>query len=111
MPRANTTNRGYTRRNARVDANQKEIIKGLEKIPGVTVVPIGKPLDLLVGYNGITHIFEIKNPDGKDRVNDDQAEFIKNWTGRTPVVCRTLEDCLDALGLRNVSMMVYRTLA
>ena len=108
MPRAKTTNRGYTRRNAKVDANQKAIIAELEKIPGVTVVPIGKPLDLLIGYQGITHIVEIKNPDGKDQVNQDQQAFIDTWTGRTPGVARSVEDVLDIIGANVSSLMVAR---
>ena len=108
MPRAYATAKGYTRRNAKVDANQKAIVKALEEIPGVTVVPIGKPLDLLIGFQGITHIVEIKNPDGKDQVNDDQQKFIDSWTGRRPEVARSLADVLDIIGASVSSLAVTR---
>ena len=108
MPRARTTNRGYTRRNAKVDANQKEIVKALEQIPGISVCPIGKPLDLLVGYQGINHIIEIKNPDGRDKVEDDQQKFIDEWQGRTPEIARTVDDVLDIIGANVSSLQVAR---
>jgi threonine synthase len=110
MPRANSHQRGYTGRNAKVDANQKAIVKALEQIPGVTVVPIGKPLDLLIGYGGITHIVEIKNPNGKDKVNQAQQEFIDTWTGRTPEVARTVDEVLTIIGASVSPLMVRREL-
>lgn len=90
---------GYRGRAKKVDANQAEIVAALEAIPGVTVVDIGKPLDLLVGYKGITHLFEVKNPDGKNRLEPDQEKFLSDWTGREPVIVRTIDDCLSALGI------------
>lgn len=102
------TRRGYTGRNAKTDANQKEIVKALEQIPGVEVAEIGKPLDLLIGYAGITHIVEIKNPNGKDRINKDQAEFIENWPGRRPEVARSLDEVLRIIGVTQSSLAVTR---
>ena len=60
---------------------------------------IGKPVDLVVGYNGITHLWEVKNRDGKNRVEPAQAEFIDEWTGRPVAIVRDLKDCLRELGL------------
>ena len=111
MPRAGAVRKGYTRRNAKVDANQKAIVAALEQVPGVSVVPIGKPLDLLVGYLGITHIIEIKNPDGRDRVNDDQQEFIDDWQGRKPEIARTTDDVLRIIGATASPLQVRRVLA
>lgn len=99
MPRARYQARGYRGHNARTDANQKAIVAELEKIPGVTVVDIGKPVDLVIGYRGVTHLWEVKNPDGKNRLNADQEDFIKNWTGREVAVVRDLADCLRELEL------------
>lgn len=107
MP-AKYTRRGYTGRNAKVDANQKDIVKALEQIPGVQVAEIGKPLDLLIGYAGINFIVEIKNPDGKDRVNADQAEFIEAWPGRTPEVARSLDEVLQIIGVTQSPLAVTR---
>ena len=99
MPRHRYSARGYRGHAAKSDANQKELVAALEQLPGVTVVVIGKPVDLLVGYRGINHLWEVKNPDGKNRVEPDQQSFFENWTGRTPAVVRSLEDCLRELGL------------
>lgn len=74
--------------NARVDDNQKEIVKELRKINGISVVSIGKPLDLLVGYYGRTFLIEIKNPNGKDRRGpswESQQDFMKDWHGHSAV--------------------------
>ena len=111
MPRAGAVRKGYTRRNAKVDANQKAIVKELEQVPGVSVVPIGKPLDLLVGYQGVNHIIEIKNPDGRDRVEGDQQEFIDEWQGRTPEVAHTTDDVLRIIGATASPLQVRRVLA
>lgn len=89
---------GTRRRAKKTDANESEIILALEKA-GCTVVPIGKPLDLLVGLHGVTHILEVKNPDGKNRLEPDQVEFIEQWRGRPPVVVRTVDEALLAVGV------------
>ena len=54
---------GYNQRNAKVDANQPEIVKALRKIGAkVKLVHQLKNLfDILVGYNGKLFIVEIKN--------------------------------------------------
>ena len=69
---------------ARVDANQKQIISALEAA-GAYVWVIGLPVDLLVGYNNHTFLFEIK--DGpKKQLTRLQQDFFGNWTGGT--LCR-----------------------
>ena len=47
------------RRAARVDKNQKEIVKALRSIPGVSVA-LGHD-DLLVGFRSKTYWFELKS--------------------------------------------------
>ncbi len=74
--------------NARVDDNQKGIVKALREVPGISVVSIGKPLDLLVGYAGQTFLIEIKNPDGKDKRGQswkNQLKFMQEWHGQSAV--------------------------
>ena len=86
--------------NARVDANQKDIVKALRDVPGVSVVSIGKPLDLLVGYHGRTFLIEIKNPDGKDRRGpswEAQREFMNEWHGQS-AVCDSVSQVLAVIG-------------
>jgi len=100
--------RGYYRRNAKVDANQKEIVHAVSALDGVTVEVIGKPLDLVIGYEGRTYIVEIKNPDGKDKLEPDQETFFKTWTGHA-AVARTAADCLRIIGFRyDVPRLLYR---
>lgn len=90
--------RGYTRRNAKTDANQKEIIDALTA-HGVSVVQIDKPVDLLCGVNGLTFLLEVKNRDGKNRITKAQAEFIETWRGRPVAIVHDVDEALVALGL------------
>lgn len=86
------------RRKDRVDANQQSIVKDLRKIPGVTV-EVGHE-DVLVGYQGRTYWYEIKDPaktlkaDGqwkKGAIKDDQRRLLSTFTGHYRVVCTTEE--------------------
>ncbi len=92
--------RGYRGRNAKVDANQNDIVNKLNELPDVQAVVIGEPLDLLVGYNFQNFLIEIKNSDGKDTRGpswEKQKEFIAAWPGSVDV-CRTFDAVLDAIG-------------
>lgn len=70
---------------ARVDENQKEIVDALEKI-GCSVIVIGRPVDLLVGYRAHNFLIECKNPDSrygsKDEGTPTQRNFFKAWKGQ-----------------------------
>jgi len=90
--------RGYTRRNAKTDANQKEIVDALTAL-GVDVYQIDKPVDLLCGVNGITFLLEVKNRDGKNRVTKAQAEFIETWRGRPVAIVHDVDEAITAVGL------------
>jgi len=101
--------KGFAKRR---DANEPQIIAALEAV-GAKVVrlsDIGLP-DLLVGYSGETYLFEVKREAGPrggtshSRLTEDQELWWKEWKGRTPVIVRTPEDALLALGVRvsNVS--------
>jgi hypothetical protein len=78
------------RRAANVDANQKEIVAALRKI-GATVEIIGKPLDLLVCYQGETSLVEIKNKDGFNRLTPAQKDFLARWPGTVHIVRNVAE--------------------
>lgn len=69
----------------KVDANQGDIVKALEKI-GCSVCVIGEPVDLLCGYRGENYLIDAKNPEtdyGKnDRSTDVQREFFASWRGQ-----------------------------
>ena len=87
------------------DHNEPEIVDGLEDA-GCTVArlyeskPAGVP-DLLVGYQGLNHLLEVKlplGPKGGDpsRWTDDQIDLRKTWKGKIHEV-RSLDEALAAI--------------
>jgi hypothetical protein len=91
---------GY-RRN-KVDNNQKDIVKKLREIPGVTVDVNHN--DILVGYKWKTMWYEIKNPDeitksGKIKhFQPSQKKLVATWTGHYKIVS-SLDEILKDLGI------------
>lgn len=71
----------------RTDANEKDIVRTLLKIPGVSVATDHH--DILVGYKNLTYWFEIKTPvcvkrNGELRAGakrDSQKELDVAWKG------------------------------
>lgn len=92
------------RRAKRRDANEGDICDALEAV-GAYVYRLDVPLDLLVGFRGETYLIEVKLPLGPKggstdrRLTDDQAEFFRDWRGRPPVIVRTVDEGLAAIGL------------
>ena len=90
---------------AKVDDNQKRIVKQLRAIPGVTVQP-GHD-DILVGFRGATYWFEVKREDMRRKdgewkagaIKHGQIELEKSWSGHYAIVC-TLDEILAAIGVR-----------
>ena len=81
------------RQDAKVDANQPEIVNQLRSIPGVTVET--EHDDLIVGYRGITMWYELKNPEtacdknGRiyaDEIKKSQRELLSDFTGHYKIV-------------------------
>lgn len=85
-----------SRRAARVDSNQKEIVDALNCIPGVTVQH-GHD-DLLVGYRNRTYWFEVKSPGNEKKLRPSQEKLFVKWTGHYQIVS-TLEQILIAIGI------------
>lgn len=92
----------------KVDANQPDIVKSLRDIPGITVKPDHD--DIIVGYQGRTYWFEIKDPaktlnkDGsvtKGAIKPSQNELLNEFTGHYNVVW-SLDDILHELGIKPV---------
>jgi predicted outer membrane protein len=82
-----------------VDANQKEIVRLLNEIPGMKAVVIGDPVDVLVGYKAKNFLFEIKDGNKKDyehRYTQKQREFLKTWPGQVRVA-KSFEEVLNVL--------------
>jgi len=80
------------RRAAKVDDNQREIVKKLRSI-GCSVrstAAIGKGFpDLVVGYRGINYLFEVKDgskPPSARKLTSMQKEFALTWGGSVHVV-------------------------
>ena len=78
----------------RVDDNQRQIVRELRQIPGVSCAIIGEPVDLLVGFRSRNFLFEIKRADKVKRpsaLTAQQRTFIPNWTGQVRIVSTTDE--------------------
>lgn len=87
----------------RVDANQLEIVKALEKI-GCVVLEIGWPVDLLVGYRRHNFLIEIKDPDkveSERELTDAQVEFFAKWRGQV-VKVETVHEALALVTEKNL---------
>ena len=91
------------RRAAKIDSNQKEIVKSLRGIPGVTVEV--EHDDILVGHKGLTYWFEIKDKSTVSGVTGEvrpskkkasQKKLEAEWKGHYEIVW-TLEQILDRI--------------
>lgn len=80
---------------ARRDENHGEIAEAFARL-GFSVQDTslvgGSFPDLVVGRHGVTWLVEIKQPNGKLRLN--QVEFFNNWRGTPPVLVRTVNDVI-----------------
>jgi hypothetical protein len=81
---------------ARVDENQKAIVRALRDA-GAYVWIIGLPVDLLVGYKGHTFLVEVKNGPQK-RLTGLQADFFESWAGGTLARIDSPEAALRMIG-------------
>ena len=83
----------------RVDENQKMIVDALRAV-GASVWVIGRPVDLLVGFRGVTVLMEVKNPNsryGKKGMNENQKQFMSDWFGGTLCSVDSVDSALRAL--------------
>lgn len=96
----------YKRYANKIDGNQKEIVKELRKIPGVSVALDHD--DILVGYRGGTYWFEIKDPNrtiNKDgtvtagAIKETQLKLMNEFNGHYNIVW-SLEDILHELKIK-----------
>jgi hypothetical protein len=86
------------RRSAKVDANQKAVVKSLRGIPGVTVAitsSLGEGFpDFIVGYKGFNYMIELKDgnkPPSARKLTDDEIEFKQKWKGQY-TVCNSFDE-------------------
>lgn len=94
------------RRAARIDDNQKQIVGELRQLPGCTVtstagVGNGFP-DIVVGYQGINYLFEIKDPakpPSARKLTEHEHRFHEAWTGQISVIQAT-EEAMEIMGIK-----------
>ena len=87
----------------KVDLNQMEIVASLRKI-GATVQSLatvgnGCP-DLLVGFQGINYLMEVKDGDkapSAQKLTPDQVKWHLEWCGDVHIV-RSVDDAFQVLG-------------
>lgn len=84
-----------SRRAARRDANEAEVIKALRKV-GAQVYVVGLPVDLLVAHRGVNHLVEVKDEHG--RLTKAQEEFMAWWPVPVHVVRSPAEAVAAVLG-------------
>jgi len=89
------------RRAARVDANQAEIVAAL-RAAGASVWVIGLPVDLLVGFHGLTTLVECKSLSGKRNPKPAkhtqlQKDFMLMWKGGAVATVTDVESALRVL--------------
>lgn len=91
------------RRRARVDDNQRDIVTVMRQL-GASVAPThtvgnGFP-DIVVGYNGVTKLVEIKDGSKKPsarRLTPEEEAFHNAWRGGRPEVIESIDDALAML--------------
>ena len=90
-------------RRAAVDANQKHIVAACRAV-GASVAPchtVGKGFpDLVVGYQGINHLIEVKDPSQpkhRHELTPAQVKFHAEWKGPIHKVF-TVKEALAAIG-------------
>lgn len=95
------------RRNPRVDGNQREIVAALRKA-GASVQSLGQVgrgcPDLLVGYQGVNYLLEIKELKGK--VSESQRQWAGAWLGGYVYLCRSVDDALLIIQARGRNLPV-----
>ena len=89
------------RRNQR-DNTEPAIVHALRQVPGVSVVRLDQPVDLLVGFRGQNYLLEVKTPTREGgpprRLTRAESEFFESWSGSASVVCDADEALRAVLG-------------
>ena len=86
--------------NKKVDANQAELCKYIRSL-GASICYLhsvgGGCPDILVGYDGENHFWEIKAVK-RGKLNELQVKFHNGWVGKVEVI-KTVEDINRILGV------------
>lgn len=90
---------------ARVDRNQKEIVTGLRKY-GATVLitsQLKNCFDILVGFNGVNYIMEIKDGDKSNslkKLTKGELKFKDEWKGGKYYVVESLQEAIYIISIK-----------
>lgn len=92
------------RRKARTDANQTEIVEALRKHGASVLITsqLKNCFDILVGFNGVNYIMEIKDgkkPPSQKKVTSGGLKFKANWKGGTYHVVESVEQAIEIISL------------
>ena len=75
------------------DQNMREMVEALRKA-GRQVIQRKTDIDLIVGYDRVTYLLEVKN--GKNApMTKTQEGLLLNWKGGPLYVVRSIEEALD----------------
>jgi len=90
------------RRAAKVDDNQKDIVKALRAIGAtVRIVTQGEGIpDLLVGFRGHTVLMEVKDgnkPPSARKLTEAEQKFFEEWRGGMLAVVESVDDAIALL--------------
>ena len=88
------------RRAAKRDASEKKIVETLRKA-GCSVVIMDKPVDLLIGIEGLNFLAECKTPGtqyGK-KLNKNQQDFQDTWKGGAIFILKSVDDALQLVSI------------
>lgn len=87
---------------SKTDGNHAAITRALRdagrSVLDLASVGGGAP-DILVGWSGKMLLMEIKNPQGRNRVQENQVDWHRSWHGTPVVVVRSPEEALRATGV------------
>lgn len=92
---------------AKVDANQKDIVAALRNRGANVYISssFGKGFpDLIVGYQGVLCLLEIKDgdkPPSAQKLTKDQEKFHADWTGLPLYVVKSIAEAFRAVGIKD----------
>ncbi len=74
------------------DGNEGDLVRALELVGAdVERLDLANGPDLLVGFRGRNWLLEVKNPDGRNRVESNQEQWHGRWRGQSAVVRSAME--------------------
>ena len=90
------------RRKAKVDKNQKEIVQALRKAGASVLITsqLKNCFDILVGFQGVNYIVEIKDgnlPPSQRKLSAGETKFKDNWKGGKYYIIESVEQAIQMI--------------